>query len=212
MAGRFVVVVPVKSPGVGKSRLAEVPDAVRSRLAAAFASDTVRACLAADSVAAVLVTTDDAEVAAAVTALGARTCADAGSGLNPALRSAAAVARSHWPDLQPVALLADLPALRADDLAGTLRAVTGAPSYVVDAAGSGTSLYTAAYDDFDPRFGLDSAAAHAASGATALVAPASVRTDVDDLTDLRAAAAIGVGPATAAVLAEDWWAAASTGS
>lgn len=206
MTGRFVVVVPVKSPGVGKSRLAEVPDAVRSRLAAAFAADTVGACLAADSVADVLVTTDDAALADALQALGATTCPDAGGGLNAALRGAAAVARARWPELWPVALLADLPALRADDLAATLGAVTDAPSYVVDAAGTGTSLYTASYDDFAPRFGVDSAQAHAAAGARPLDAPPSVRADVDDLADLHAAAALGVGPATAAILAEDWWA------
>ena len=41
----FVAIVPVKSPTVGKSRLTGV-SADRGRLAAAFAADTVAACLA----------------------------------------------------------------------------------------------------------------------------------------------------------------------
>src|SRR4051794_18143869 len=44
---RFVVLVPVKPPAVGKSRLLGLDAAVRRSLAEAFAQDTVAACLAA---------------------------------------------------------------------------------------------------------------------------------------------------------------------
>lgn len=199
---RHVVVVPVKPPDVGKSRLLGVPAAERSALAAAFATDTVGACLETPGVARVLVTTDDARFATALAALGADTCPDGATGLNEALVQAAAEARRRWPALVPVALCADLPALRPADLAAALAAASGAPSYVADAEGSGTTLYTAPHDAFDPRFGAGSAAAHAAGGATAVPGDLpGLRRDVDDLATLGAAVGLGVGPATRALLA-----------
>ena len=194
---QHVVVIPVKPPGVGKTRLIGVPAEQRVALASAFAIDTVAACLATDAVAHVLVTTDDARFATTLTALGAEACPDGGSGLNRALVQAAAEAGRRWPGLRPVALCADLPALRAEDLAAALTSVPSGPAYVADAAGTGTTLYTASYDDFAPRFGADSAGAHAAAGAVAVPgALAGLRHDVDDLVSLQAAIALGVGPAT----------------
>ena len=194
---QHVVVIPVKPPGVGKTRLVGVPAEQRIALASAFAIDTVTACLATAGVAQVLVTTDDARFAATLTALGAEACPDGGSGLNQALVQATAEAGRRWPGLRPVALCADLPALRAEDLTSALASVTGRTSYVVDAAGTGTTLYTASYDDFAPRFGVDSAAAHAAAGAAPIAgALPGLRQDVDDLASLQAAVALGVGPAT----------------
>lgn len=198
---QHVVVVPVKTPGIGKTRLVGVPSDQRAALARAFAIDTVTACLATPGVARVLVTTDDSAFGATFAALGAETCTDAGDGLNEALRAAAAEAARRWPDLRPVALCADLPALRPDDLARALATVTGGAAYVADADGTGTTLYTAPYDAFSPRFGLDSAAAHAAVGAHPVPGElAGLRRDVDDLASLRAAFALGVGPATAATI------------
>ncbi len=109
--------------------------------------------------------------------------------------------RRRWPALRPVALCADLPALRTEDLAAALASVTGRASYVADAAGTGTTLYTASYADFDPRFGTDSAAAHSAGGATPVPGDLpGLRQDVDDVVSLRAAVALGIGAATRAVL------------
>ncbi len=194
---QHVVVIPVKPPGVGKTRLVGVPAEQRVALAAAFAIDTVTVCLAAPGVAQVLVTTDDARFAATLTALGAEACPDGGSGLNRALVQAAAEAARRWPGLRPVALCADLPALRAEDLTSALGSVAGRTSYVVDTEGTGTTLYTASYDDFAPQFGTGSAAAHAAAGAVPLDGALSgLRQDVDDLASLRAAVVLGVGPAT----------------
>lgn len=196
-AVQHVVVIPVKPPGVGKTRLVGMADEQRVALASAFAIDTVSACLATDAVARVLVTTDDARFATTLTALGAESCPDGGSGLNQALVQAAAEAGRRWPALRPVALCADLPALRAEDLAAALASVTGPPAYVADAAGTGTTLYTASYDDFAPRFGVDSARAHAVAGAAPVPGElAGLRQDVDDLVSLQAAIALGVGPAT----------------
>ena len=77
--------IPVKPPGIGKTRLVGVPADQRVALATAFAVDTVAACLATPGVARVLVTTDDARFATTVIAMGAEACPDGGNGLNPAL-------------------------------------------------------------------------------------------------------------------------------
>lgn len=199
---QHVVLIPVKPPGIGKTRLVGVPVEQRVALATAFAIDTVNACLATPGVAHVLVTTDDARFASSLTALGADACPDGGHGLNQALVQAAAEGARRWPDLRPVALCADLPALRPSDLATALESAAGRTSYVADAAGTGTTLYAASYDDFDPRFGVDSAAAHRAAGAEPVAgALPGLRHDVDDLVSLQQAAALGVGPATRNALA-----------
>jgi 2-phospho-L-lactate guanylyltransferase len=200
---RFVVLVPVKPPAVGKSRLLGLDAAVRRALAEAFAQDTVAACLAADSVARVLAVTDDARFSSMLRAIGADSIPDGVTDdLNGALRLAAAEAHRRWPELTPVALCADLPSLRADDLDAALaRFVSPQPAFVPDAAGTGTTLYVAGGDLFDPRFGPGSRDAHVDAGADELAdVPASVRRDVDDLDDLRAAVALGIGPRTAAVV------------
>ncbi|WP_246142659.1 2-phospho-L-lactate guanylyltransferase [Nocardioides rubriscoriae] len=199
----YVVMLPVKPPARGKSRLQGVPDERRRDLAEAFALDTAAACLAAGAVHAVLAVTDDAAFAARLAAAGCATVPDGGGGLNGALRQAAAESQRRWPGRQPVALLADLPALRPEDLDAALASlVPGGASYVVDAEGTGTTLYTAPWDEFEPEFGTDSALAHRDAGALAVPgALRSLRRDVDDLDDLRAAAALGLGVATTAVSA-----------
>jgi 2-phospho-L-lactate guanylyltransferase len=197
---KYVALVPVKPPALGKSRLVGLTDDARRALAAAFALDTVAACVAADSIAAVLVATDDASFSVELAGLGAVTIPDGvAMDLNGTLRQCAAEARRRWPELVPVAITADLPAVRPQDLDEALGAVTpGGSAYVADAEGLGTTLYAATYDAFDPRFGPGSALAHDATGAVAiLAAPPRLRRDVDDLHDLDDALALGVGPRTA---------------
>jgi len=59
-------------------------------------------------------------------------------------------------------------------------------------------LVAPAGTELDPRFGADSAAAHAASGALALDGDwPSLRLDVDTASDLAAAARLGLGRHTA---------------
>ncbi|MBM7519527.1 2-phospho-L-lactate guanylyltransferase [Nocardioides nitrophenolicus] len=201
--GSFAVLLPVKSPGTGKSRLGTLRDDERSRLAAAFATDVVDACLRTSGVAGVLVVSDDDAFAATLAARGARTCADPGGGLNAALRHAAAVLRAERPDLRPVALCADLPALTSEDLAAALvdAGSQPGPCFVRDADTTGTTLYSAAYDEFDPRYGVGSASAHGGSGARALAGElVTLRRDVDDLDSLTDAIALGLGPASTAVV------------
>lgn len=203
-----VVVVPVKPPAFGKSRLGGpdqgLPDAQRRELAQAFAIDTVEAALATSGVEAVLVVTDDFRLAATVRALGCEVMPDGASeDLNATLVQGAAEVVRRWPHAVPVALCADLPALRPDELAGVLAEAVdlvgrGGSAFVRDRAGVGTTLYAAPADHFEPSFGPGSAALHVAGGAVEIGAEASsVRTDVDDFADLGVALVTGVGPHTA---------------
>jgi len=218
-AASHVIVLPVKPPARGKSRLVGLPDQTRVGLARAFALDTAEACLATTAVAQVLVVTDDAFFASDVAALGCAVIPDGVSGdLNGTLVQAAAEARRRWPALRPAALCGDLPALRPLDLAAALGSpaagaadaydaattesdlpgqTRGRAAFVVDAVGSGTTLYTASYAAFAPRFGPDSARLHRADGATPITGElSSLRHDVDTLDDLRAVLSLGLGPRT----------------
>lgn len=200
---QFAVMVPVKPPALGKSRLVGLPDVRRRGLAAAFALDTVAACLAAERVGAVLAVTDDATFSVELARLGCPAIPDGVAGdLNGSLRQAAAETRRRWPALVPVALCADLPALRPAELDEALAgAASGVPSFVTDASGTGTTLYTAPHDAFDPRFGECSREAHLDADAVELSGElASLRRDVDDVDDLLAATALGLGRHTAALI------------
>ncbi|MFG2104225.1 2-phospho-L-lactate guanylyltransferase [Micromonospora echinaurantiaca] len=201
----WTVVVPVKRLAAAKSRLrgalAGVP---HEELALALATDTVAAVRACPAVAEILVVTDDARVAAAARDAGARVLPDRpGAGLNAAFRHGAAAAGGGW----VAGLTADLPALRPAELAAALRAVCAGPPgvrrFVADAPGDGTVLLAAPPGmPLDPRFGVGSAAAHAASGALPLAGKwPSLRRDVDTAADLAAAIRLGLGPRTAALAA-----------
>jgi 2-phospho-L-lactate/phosphoenolpyruvate guanylyltransferase len=196
----YVVLLPVKPPGLGKSRLGDLP---RDVLATAFAMDTATACLATPSVQQVLVVTDDAHFAAALSDLGCAAIPDGVSGdLNGSLVLAAREAGRRWPGLVPVAMCADLPCLTPAELELALAERPGRARFVADAAGAGTSLYTAPLSEFAPEFGFRSAALHRASGAWPVRGRLpGLRQDVDDAADLAAAIGLGVGTYTAAVVA-----------
>lgn len=205
-AAGWAVVLPVKGLATAKSRLrgalAGVP---HERLALALAQDTVAAAVACDAVAEVLVVTDDPAAGAALRAMGARVVPDRpDAGLNAALAHGASLAAGAGRARPVAALTADLPALRPAELAGALRAAaaSGTRAYVTDATGTGTTLLAAPPGTpLEPRFGPDSAAAHARSGARPLPdAGPSLRRDVDTMPDLAAAAALGLGAYTRAVL------------
>jgi 2-phospho-L-lactate guanylyltransferase len=202
---QWSVVVPAKRLDVAKTRLrpatAALPDAAaaHSGLVLALLADTVAAALACRAVDGVLVVTDDPAAERLVRRLGASAVADEpDEGLNPALAHGAARL------LGPVAALSsDLAALRPDELGAALTAAaTGTPrAFVADAEGRGTTLLTAAGVPLDPRFGVGSAAAHAATGARLLDGDwPGLRRDVDTPDDLEAAVRLGVGPHTAAQL------------
>jgi 2-phospho-L-lactate guanylyltransferase len=204
---RWSVLLPVKVLARAKSRLADLAGPRRGELALALACDTVTAVLGCEAAARAIVITDDRVAAAALRDLGALVIPDAPrDGLNAALRHGAAFAAARWPGCGTAALSADLPALRPAELARALGAAAAWPTaFVADAAGHGTTLYTAAPGAaFRPAFGPASRARHAAGGAAELE-PGDIpglRRDVDTPADLRGAAALGLGPHTAPLAAE----------
>jgi 2-phospho-L-lactate guanylyltransferase len=199
----WAVVLPVKRLAAAKARLrGAVPAPAHDRLVLAFAVDTVTAVLACPAIAEVIVVTDDPAVRERVAELGALVVPDdPDAGLNAAVAHGAALATGGG--LGVAALTADLPALHPADLADALGAAGGRRSFVPDASGVGTVLLAAPPGvRLDPRFGPESAAAHAASGAARLPGDwPSLRRDVDTADDLAFAVALGVGRHTAALLA-----------
>ncbi|WP_127497379.1 2-phospho-L-lactate guanylyltransferase [Actinoplanes solisilvae] len=198
----WVAVMPVKRLGAAKSRLrGAVPAAHHRDLALAMVRDTVTAVLASSAVAELLVVTDDPVAAGAVTALGARVVPDLpDAGLNDAMRHGADVVAG--PARYRAVLAGDLPALRPEQLDAALAAARPGRAFVADAAGSGTVLLAVAPGEpLDPRFGLGSAAAHAASGARPLEGDwPGLRQDVDTPADLATVLGLGAGAHTCALL------------
>jgi 2-phospho-L-lactate/phosphoenolpyruvate guanylyltransferase len=199
----WAVVIPVKPAAVGKSRLA-LPSVDRVTLARAIALDTIAAAAACPAVAQVYVVSDDgALVALAFDIPGLRFVAEGDArGIDAAVAIGAETAGERMPR---AALLGDLPALRPDDLAAALGAAAAMErAAVADAEGTGTTLVTARTGiPLLTSFGDGSFARHVDLGCVPLdiEASSSLRRDVDTLDQLEAAAALGVGPRTAAVLA-----------
>lgn len=200
---RWSLVIPLKPLRLAKSRLAgAADDALRPRLALAFAQDTVAAALACHVVRDVVVVTDDPTATVELTALGARVVPDApAGGLNAALAHGARAIRTVRPRAAVAVLNADLPALRPGELARVLEAADPFPrAFLADAAGIGTTLLTAGPGtELNPDFGGPSRHRHLSSGAVeiALTGVDSVRRDVDTGDDLLVAAALGLGTHTA---------------
>jgi len=203
------VLLPVKRLEVAKSRLrGAVPGVAHESLVLAMAMDTLAAALASPAVGRVVVVHGDPVVARAAVELGGEAMPDVpDAGLNPALAYAATLVRPRGATAQPgvVALPADLPAMRTEDLTAVLHAATAtraARTFVADAARTGTVLLAARPDaGLEPCFGSGSAAAHAASGAIALTGDwPSLRRDVDTVADLVDAVRFGLGPRTSALI------------
>jgi 2-phospho-L-lactate/phosphoenolpyruvate guanylyltransferase len=192
---RWTVLLPVKALPTAKTRLlpASADPVAHQRLVEALRADTLAAAGAAEGVARVLIVADRPGIAGALV--------QAQPGLNAALAEGAEHAASSWPADGIAALVGDLPALRPGELAAALAAAAAHPrTFVPDAAGTGTTMLAALPGTaLAPAFGVGSAARHALS-ATPLEAGPGLRQDVDTADDLRAAADLGVGPATAAAL------------
>ncbi|WP_407652558.1 2-phospho-L-lactate guanylyltransferase [Amycolatopsis cynarae] len=198
------LIVPLKAPRAGKSRLrGAVDDAVHPALVLALASDTVAAAVAVAR--RVVVVAAEPETVTPLKEFGVEILAESGPGdLNSALRQGELLLRADDPAAVIGALQADLPALRPADLTAAIAEAPGRRAFVADWAGTGTTLLLSAPGgSLDPWFGAGSARAHAVSGAVALRAPApGLRRDVDTPADLAQARDLGLGPATAALLGE----------
>lgn len=197
---RWTVVIPAKALPEAKSRLLPVSadEAGHRRLVDAIRTDTLAAAGAAEGVARVLVVTDRPGAVGAADVL-----VQEQPGLNAALREAAEHAATSWPEDGIAALVGDLPALRPDELRAALSAAAAHPrSFVADAPGTGTTLLAVTPGTpLGPKFGAGSAARHAAA-AVRLDGGPGLRHDVDTADDLRRAARLRLGPATAGVLAD----------
>lgn len=206
-------VIAVKSLDRAKSRLAgELSPPHRARLVLAMLSDTLRAADAVAAIGSVTVVTPDPAVAELARTRGAavhpepadRSPASGESDrLNAALAATADALRRRHGFIDLLALQADLPALRADELADMLAAAPAdARSLVVDHTGTGTAaLLARAGTPLRPRFGPASAARHIADGAVELGGDwPGLRLDVDTVADLDRASALGAGADTRALL------------
>lgn len=206
VSGRWVVLLAVKPLPLAKSRL-DRPD--RSALTVAMATDTVAVAAGLDTVAAVLVVTDDDDARRLLSPVATVVPDTPAAGLNPALEHGAAEAARRWPQHGVAVLAADLPALQPDALRQALE-LAGAHerSLVADAGGTGTVMLAAVRGvALDPRFGPDSRDRHRRSGAEDLTdhlpedaATDGLRRDVDTAEDLAVAVGLGVGPVTSRVL------------
>jgi 2-phospho-L-lactate guanylyltransferase len=206
--GEWAVIIPVKPAAVGKSRLA-LATVDRVTLARAIALDTIAAAAACDAVAQVYVVTDDGGlVALAFDIPGLRFVPeDDGTGRARGIDSAVAIgAEAAGQGMPRAALLGDLPALRPDDLATALNAAAAVDRAVVaDAEGTGTTLVTAQRGiPLSTSFGDGSYARHVQLGCVPLGVDgtSTLRRDVDTAAQLAAAGALGLGPRTAALLAD----------
>ncbi|WP_040780737.1 2-phospho-L-lactate guanylyltransferase [Nocardia pneumoniae] len=207
-------VIAVKSLDRAKSRLADrLRPEHRARLVLAMLADTVTATAAVAAVVSVTVVTPDPAVADLARTLGADVHPEPrernSDGLNTALAATAAVLRAAHGPIDLLALQADLPALRPEELADMLAtAPPGSRSIVVDHAGSGTAALVVRdpVAALDPRFGPGSARSHIAAGAVDLAGDwPGLRLDVDTADDLDRAVALGAGDATRAVLRDIGW-------
>lgn len=205
-AASWTVVVPAKRLGAAKSRLARLAGARRPELALAMLVDTISAAGAATGVRAVLVVTDDDDVATAARTHGAHVLADRpAAGLNAAFSLGIHSLTAQAPGGGAVLLAGDLPALRPAQLETVLDLVarTHGMVAVADRAGTGTTLLAArTATTLHPAFGPDSFARHRGLGAigVGLTGLDGLRCDVDDTDDLREAVRLGVGPATTRAL------------
>lgn len=208
------LLVPMKPLALAKTRLRargrsgdEPSTSCRhEELVLAVARDTIAAARRPERVRGVVAVTSDPQLTEALHADGIEVLPDTpDAGLNAALGHGERILRSRPGVVRTGALLADLPALRSHDLAAALDAAGDERAFCADRHSTGTTLLLAESGrPLDPRFGPESARAHATSGAKELDGPwDSLRCDVDTGHDLSLAARLGLGTNTAALLRQD---------
>jgi 2-phospho-L-lactate/phosphoenolpyruvate guanylyltransferase len=206
MAAGFRVVVPVKPLAAAKSRLPVAPE-LRRRLAAAMLRDTLEATVRAECVVDLVVLSADPQAQRIAEEAGARWVpSEDRAGLNAALRGARDRLCADRRPTPTAVMMADLPAVETAEVDAALQEASGAASahtYVADLLAGGTTLLASRNGALDPRFGSGSARSHADAGhrriGDTLV---GLRCDVDDLQGLAIARYLGLGQATAEVLAD----------
>ncbi|MFW5933534.1 MAG: 2-phospho-L-lactate guanylyltransferase, partial [Actinomycetota bacterium] len=196
-------IIPLRRPGAGKSRLAEVLSAAaRARLATAMFGDVVAAARAS-SIDQVVAAADGPAAAEAASAAGAQAMLDPpdADGLNGVIAAALARVRA---DADVLIVAAGLPRVTADDLEAVL--ATPAPVVIAATCGGGTgALLLRSGARLPTAYGPGSARRHREIAASMGLEVAEVdrdglHYDVDTWTDLVALHAAELGPRTAGVL------------
>ncbi len=200
--GALCVIVPVKSLGEAKSRLAAVfGPRQRAELVLAMLEDVLIAARAAHDGPLLLLTPDE-EYAPAARRAGAELIADAGGGYNAAVAQALAAAGAREAGAA-LLLPADQSRAQPPDLRSAIEALEEHAVVVAPSRDGGTGLLGLRPPDaIAPAFGVGSAERHRALGEAAGLAVAwlelpSLRDDVDEAGDLLRGAT-PLGEATAA--------------
>lgn len=196
MSPHWTVVIPVKSLETAKSRLSLATD-VRTTLVLAMLDDVGDAVRTVAQVSTVVVASADADVLAHADARGLVGFRTSGTGLNDDIEHAATALAARAPSAAVGIVVADLPCLRPEDVAGVLDAVPAqGAAYVAGLDGGTTMLLARSPGWLNPRFGPGSADLH---GRDAVALPGideRARLDVDSMQTLDAALDLGVGTHT----------------
>gem|GEM_PF-3549231 len=194
--------VPIRGWESGKSRLG-LPG-----LARAMALDTVAALRACPGIVELLVITHDDGVRSDFEPWGCTIVDDRDAGdLNAAIDRGAA----QRTFASCIVVLGDLPTLVPSDLTMVLGRCGGAPHFVSDAHGTGSTMWLTAHGRVHTHFGERSRARHIEDGAQELkagpgddpLAWSRLHRDVDDVVDLVDAVRLGVGAFTSEVVGYD---------
>ncbi|MFN3472596.1 MAG: 2-phospho-L-lactate guanylyltransferase [Blastomonas sp.] len=183
------IIIPVRSPAEGKSRLAGVLDAGgRAAIVEQMFLHVLEAALGLGDAAHCHVVSSSSLLLERARQRGANGIHETVSGLNPALTEAASRLE---PDRPVMALHADLPLLEADDLACMIEALSRADVVTAsDHAGLGTNALLLRRPNIIPfAFGVGSLARHQAlAGSAGLrcvqVSRRGLSTDIDEPADL----------------------------
>lgn len=199
MPSRPALIIPLRGGALSKSRLGGTVT-FRSAIATAMAQDTLAAVRAGLPDAMVFVVTADPATRTWASEVGAVVVADPAAGLNAAATAGLVAADEAGAGVRAV-LFGDHPALRPGELRAALEQAPQRSLVVPDHEGMGTALL-AGQGLLRTAFGPGSAAAHEALGHLRVEGPwPGLRLDVDNAPDLARARTLGVGPATARVLA-----------
>ena len=183
---KWCAIVPLKGSVSAKSRLHALYGVDGADWARAFLADILDQLQATAEIEKIIVVTGDLDMVhqGPDQAPGIEVIEDAGQGLNAAIILGAS--RCIGPT---IVIPADLATLNSADLSLLLTKAASVPfGFVRDAAGEGTALlFALSGQDVRPRFGSDSAQAHIEGGAVELLAPLTLRLDIDDAISLVAA-------------------------
>ena len=184
---KWCAIVPVKGSASAKSRLHALYGVDGADWARAFLTDILDQLHATPEIGKIFVVTGDPEVVHQFP--GVEVIEDAGHGLNAAIILGAS--RCIGPT---IVIPADLATLKSEDLSLLLTKAASVPfGFVRDAEGEGTALlFALSGHDVQPRFGIESAQAHIEGGAVELLAPLTLRLDIDNAISLVAASS-GLG-------------------